>query len=309
LPDSAAQQIFDNSGQAVLEIYGSSETGGIAWRQQEQAWRLFPGLTLTAKDDGWQLASPYLAADSLFQLDDNISFLTDDRFMLHGRADRIVKIEEKRLSLTELEQRLLAVSWINEAHALVLTKHRDLVAVVLVLNEAGTQLLAKRGRNQLLKELRNTLAVYFEAVVLPRKWLFVDVLPLNAQGKINQALIISLLDFDNRKLPQVLNAQLATEEVQLHIKVPEDLVYFPDHFAEYPILPGVVQLAWAEHFGKLLFAIDKPFLQMEVVKFTKVIQPGDELTLALNWKVGAGKLYFNFTAGAQGYSSGRMVYG
>jgi len=54
--------------------------------------------------------------------------------------------------------------------------------------------------------------------------------------------------------------------------------------------------------------IDKPFSQLEVVKFTQVIQPGDELTLALDWKAASGKLYFNFSSERGTHSSGRMVY-
>ena len=60
LPENAAQQIFSSSGQAVIEVYGSSETGGIAWRQQEKAWTLFTGMRLSSIDGKWWLQSPYL---------------------------------------------------------------------------------------------------------------------------------------------------------------------------------------------------------------------------------------------------------
>jgi len=228
--------------------------------------------------------------------------------MLHGRSDRIVKIEEKRLSLVELEQRLMSEPWIDDAHALVITHHRDVVAAVVVLSSQGLEQEAIQGRNRLVRQLRKALEQWFEAVVLPRKWLFVNTMPLTSQGKINQPLLKSLLDFDNRKLPQALTLELTPEGVRLGLKVPEDLLYFPDHFPSYPILPGVVQLAWVEHFGKLFFVIDKPFSQLEVVKFTQVIQPGDELTLALDWKAASGKLYFNFSSERGTHSSGRMVY-
>ena len=92
----------------------------------------------------------------------------------------------------------------------------------------------------------------------------------------------------------------------------QDLVYFPNHFPSYPILPGVVQLAWAEHYAKLFFGLEanyaKPFSHLEVVKFVHVIKPGDNLSLTLNWKAETGELCFNFSSGSQGYSSGRMLY-
>lgn len=308
LPEQAAEQILNAGKQAVIEVYGSSETGGIAWRQQDQAWRLFSGMSLTCIDGQFRLQTPYLQAEQDFQLDDQITLLDDGRFLLHGRSDRIVKIEEKRLSLAELEQRLIAEPWIDDAHALVISKNRDVVAAVAVLSAQGVEQLQTLGRNRLIRQLRKVLEQRFESVLLPRKWLFVNTMPLTAQGKIERQLLTSLLDFDNRKLPQALNLELASEGVQLGLRVPEDLLYFPDHFAGYPILPGVVQLAWVEHFGKLLFGSVKAFMQMEVIKFTQVIQPGDELTLSLDWKPLSGKLYFNFSSARGAHSSGRMVY-
>jgi 3-hydroxymyristoyl/3-hydroxydecanoyl-(acyl carrier protein) dehydratase len=114
---------------------------------------------------------------------------------------------------------------------------------------------------------------------------------------------------DSRKLPYVLDVEKTAHAVELKLNVPENLLYFPDHFSSYPILPGVVQIAWAEHFGKLFFAIDEPFLRMEVNKFVKVIQPGAELILNLNWKAAPGKLYFNFSSESGAHGSGRIVYG
>ena len=308
LPEASAQQIANLSGQRVIEIYGSSETGGIAWRQQKRSWTLFSGMVLNHAEGEWRLSSPFLPDHDPIRLDDQINLLDDESFIINGRSDRIVKIEEKRLSLTELEQRLLSLSWIDQVHALAISKNRDLVAVVIVLNEQGVQSMANHGRGLLIRRLRKALTPWFESVVLPRKWLFVNTLPLSNLGKIDQMLLINLLDFHNRKLPQLLNLVINNYDAQLTLKVSEDLVYFPDHFVGNPILPGVVQLAWVEHFGKLLFAIDQPFLQMEVVKFIKMIKPGNELTLSLNWHVDTGKLSFKYSASSDVYSSGRMIY-
>ncbi len=309
LQHEAAQQILACSGQSVIEIYGSTESGGIGWRQQDSAWTLFAGISLTQTDDGWQLHSPYLFDQAELRLDDQISLQEDGRFILHGRLDRIVKVEEKRVSLTELEQRLMTIPWIAEAFTLMLTKHRDVVGAVIVLTGDGIQSLKTKGRKSLIKQLRVALYQYFDAVVLPRKWLFLERMPLTAEGKIEQRILKHLMDMDSRKFPYVLEVEKTVDSVELKLNVSEDLIYFPDHFPDYPILPGVVQIAWAEHFGKLFFAIDEPFLHMEVIKFMKVIQPGAELKLMLEWKASSGKLYFNFSSELGTHSSGRMVYG
>ena len=309
LQAEVAQQISAYSGQPVIEIYGSSESGGIAWRQQDPAWTPFAGIKLTVTDNRVLLQSPYLFDQTALCLDDQISLQDDGRFILHGRLDRIVKIEEKRLSLTELEHRLMILPEVAEALTLVLTRHRDVVGAVIVLTEYGLQSLKTSGRKPLIKQLRNALYHDFDAVVLPRKWLFLERMPLTAEGKIEQPLLKHLLDMDSRKLPYVLGIEKAGDSVELQLNVPEQLSCFPDHFPNYPLLPGVVQIAWAEHFGKLFFVIDKPFLTLEVIKFVNVIQPGNALKLTLNWKASAGKLYFNFSSELGTHSSGRMVYG
>jgi 3-hydroxymyristoyl/3-hydroxydecanoyl-(acyl carrier protein) dehydratase len=191
----------------------------------------------------------------------------------------------------------------------MLTKHRDVVGAVIVLTGDGIQSLKTKGRKSLIKQLRVALYQYFDAVVLPRKWLFLERMPLTAEGKIEQLILKHLLDMDSRKFPYVLEVEKTVDSVELKLNVSKDLIYFPDHFPYYPILPGVVQIAWAEHFGKLFFAIDDPFLHMEVIKFMKVIQPGAELKLLLEWKASSGKLYFNFGSELGVHSSGRMVYG
>lgn len=309
LQQSAAQQIKACSGQAVIEIFGSSETGGIAWRQQDEAWRLFEDMDLQSIDGRWRLHSPFLKDESV-QLDDQITMQADGKFILHGRLDRIVKLEEKRLSLTAMEQRLLESPWVMDAYTIMISRlNRDVVAAVVALNQDGLQMLETQGRKALIQHLRATLSQWFDNVVLPRKWVFSNTIPLTAQGKIDKPLLMQLVDADNNKLPQVLGFEITEGGVELAVKVCEDLLYFPDHFAGYPILPGVVQIAWVEHFGKLFFAINTLFSHMEVIKFVKVIQPGNRLKLTLTWKSDACKLYFSFSSELGVHSSGRMVYG
>jgi acyl-CoA synthetase (AMP-forming)/AMP-acid ligase II len=312
LYETVTQQIKAYCGQQVIEIYGSSETGGIGWRNHDKSWQLFKGLQLKAIDGRYWLQSPYILMsyeDDGFQLDDQISLLDDGQFIFHGRTDRIVKIEEKRLSLTEMELCLCDMPCIIDAYAITITKNRDVVGVGIALSEAGFEELKRKGRNVFIKKIRSDLNQWFEAVVLPRKWLFLDSLPLTNQGKIDQHLLTTLLEADNKKLPLVQAVNAIFGSVELTLKVPTELVYFPDHFANYPILPGVVQIAWAEYFGKLFFVIDQPFSLMEVIKFVKIIQPGDELTLSLNWNASTGKLHFNFYSDLGIHSSGRLIYG
>jgi acyl-CoA synthetase (AMP-forming)/AMP-acid ligase II len=313
LSHEAALQVSACCGQAALEIFGSTETGGIAWRRQGPepvtAWALFDGMKLDYERGRWWLQSPYLLNGERLELADRIELLDDGRFILSGRLDRIVKIEEKRLSLSEMEKRLAELPWISDAVTLMIAKSRDTVGACVVLSQDGRQLLAEQGRPGLIRQIREALHHWFDAVVLPRKWLILDSIPLTAQGKIDTRLLNELLTPDSRQLPQVLGLELAPRRAELKLLIPHELAYFANHFQNYPILPGVVQIAWAEHYGKVFFDINQPFSHMDVIKFVRRIKPGDALTLSLEWNAQAGKLYFTMSSEQGPHSSGRLVYG
>ena len=308
-----ARQFERCSGRRIVEIYGSSETGGIAWRYSaaESSWTPFPGIRLSATgEEGLCLLhSPFLSNEAPYPLTDRIQLREQGGFALLGRLDRIVKVEEKRLSLDQLENKLSESSYVQQAHSLLLTDRRDLVAAVIVLTKDGKILLQQQGRTALIKQLKKQLMQEFETVVLPRKWLFINTLPLTIQGKIDNVLLQRLLKLDSAIFPRLLGCHLEESKVTLEFRIQAELVYFQGHFPGQPILPGVAQLAWAERYGKILFAIEQPFLTMETIKFKKIIQPKALITMTLAWDAVSGKLYFEFCSSTASHSSGRMVYG
>lgn len=312
LPPDAAAQIERHCGQKVIEVYGSSETGGIAWRRstRDTQWTPFAGIGLSRGEDGrCLLTSPYLPDASAYPMDDRIELHGDGRFSLMGRFDRIVKVEEKRLSLDALENALTQSDWVGQAHCLLLGNRRDRVTAAIALTESGLEALRRQGRAAVIKSLRRQLQRIFEPVVLPRKWLCFDGLPMTRQGKIDHGLLRQLFALDSGKYPQLLYCRIAANSVELELRIQPELVYFDGHFPDMPILPGVTQLAWAEHYGKLFFSIEQPFLTMEAVKFKKIIQPNALIKMTLEWRDESGKLNFDLSSVSESHSSGRMVYG
>jgi acyl-coenzyme A synthetase/AMP-(fatty) acid ligase len=186
----ASEATVEHLGVSPTEIYGSTETGGIAYRtydRNNRAWTRFPGVEI------WQgenqllcLRSPYLEGN--FETQDRVEIESDDRFILQGRADRIVKIEGKRVSLTEMERCLRSLDMVQEVIAVPLTRNaqgsnRDLMGALVVLTDAGRQVLEDEGKLKLCRLLTAHLRQYFEALVLPKRWRFVDEIPVNSQGK------------------------------------------------------------------------------------------------------------------------------
>jgi len=308
LPVEAAQSLHEGLGQWPTEIFGSSETGGIAWRQGAELWQPFADVTLTQDSEGALLiASPYLPDGHVEQTADSARIAVDGRFELLGRLDRIVKLEEKRISLPMLEQALMAHDWVSEARLGVVQENRASLGALLVPSEAGLHALRNLGRRSLTEHLRQHLSQHCETLALPRRWRLLRQLPLNAQGKLPQADVDALLLAPRPKAPQVLEQVESDGEWSLQLAVPPDLAYFSGHFPKAPVLPGVVQVDWALSLGRQLMNLPEKFAGMEGLKFQQLVRPGDEIQLHLRFDPARGKLYFAYRNETATCSSGRIL--
>lgn len=318
ISSAAPLQYEDNQNAAkllntsILEIYGSSETGAIAWRNQSEKtadyWTLLPNTTLEEVDLGFQVKGPHVASE--YQtLSDSIERLSADSFRLHGRTDRIVKVEGKRLSLSKMEKCLEQSNWITTVRALVVTKKREEVAIVAELNDKGRALVQKNSQKWLVTQLKELLKTSFELVLLPRRWRFVSTLPYNQQGKLTMESLQALFQTAEVKWPQILKRTNISENTwQLNLYIPKELIYFDGHFEGNPILPGIAQTHWAQYYGKELFTFDGHFNRLEVVKFQSVIFPDSEVILELEYNSTKEKLTFKYLSRKGVHSSGRICF-
>ena len=308
LPAEAAQSLHQRLQQWPTEIFGSSETGGIAWRQGSDLWQPFAGVELSQDSDGALLIkSAYLPAGHLEHTADAARIEANGRFQLLGRLDRIVKLEEKRISLPMLEKALMDHAWVAEARLGVVQENRASLGALLVLSESGLHALRNQGRRTLTQELRQHLSQHCEALALPRRWRLLRQLPLNAQGKLPQADVEALLLAPRVKAPEVLEQVEVEGEWSLQLAVPPDLAYFSGHFPQTPVLPGVVQVEWALSLGQQLMKLPARFAGMEVLKFQQLVRPGDEIQLHLRFDPERSKLYFAYRNEAATCSSGRIL--
>jgi len=311
LPPEAALRAAQCFGEAPIEIYGSSETGGVAWRQRRrhgEHWNALPMVEWRIEaEQGGLLAvrSPFLPDAQWFTTADRVQAESDGSFTLLGRADRIVKIEERRVSLTAIEQRLAASPLVAEVRALALTHGRgQRVAAALVPSAAGAALLQDGGRPALIAPLRQALHAHIERIAWPRHWRFVDSLPANSQGKVTEAAVAALFAQPPAWHWLARSAGAARAE-----RVAEaGLAAFEGHFPGAAILPGVVQLAWVVEAGREAFALAAPVRRIEALKFQQVVRPGARLTLTLQWEAASRRLHFRYESKAGVHGSGRLVY-
>lgn len=169
------------------EIYGSTETGILAWRhrsEEDSRWQPFPGVRLSPEGDACRAVSPLIADTDGLLLDDILQFDESGQFRLAGRRGRVVKIEEKRISLSEVEQRLMALDGIVDAAALPLSRGgRQGVGVLLVLDESLRQTWQEKQGKALELSWRRALLPWLEPVAIPRYWRVIDEIPVNSMDK------------------------------------------------------------------------------------------------------------------------------
>ncbi len=192
-----ADDFLAHSQKKIIEIYGSTETGGIAWRQQtiDTRWQLFPEhQVILADDNTLVLTSNFLIKGQTFKTDDKVK-LTGRYFNLLGRVDRVIKLHEKRLSLDEMEHVLLSMPQVKACHCFmldtaVINKAQLVTVIQLVENHAVPDNLVQK--KHLVNTGKKTLLSLFDASLLPRKWRFVQQLPFNSQGKLVKSELVKL---------------------------------------------------------------------------------------------------------------------
>lgn len=316
---ATAKEFFQKLGQAPTEVFGSTETGGVAWRRQEAGedsdlWTPFPCMDVRrSASGGLSLASPYLGRDARWEMDDGIELLPDGRFRLLGRLDRIVKIEEKRLSLPDMESRLNAHAWVSACALAPLSGRRQRIGAVVVLNAEGRQQIEETGRRVLTQALRKHLASHYEAVLLPRHWRFVGQLPINERGKVVHSAVAGLFTAEEDVVlyPEVVHVNRGEDEndsLVLDLHVPPALVHFAGHFPELPILPGVVQVDWAIRYAREHLALSGRFSSLETLKFLALVLPDTRLQLSLKWNAQIQRLDFAYSNSQRNFSSGRIFF-
>ncbi|MEX3933048.1 AMP-binding protein [Paraburkholderia phymatum] len=311
LSAEAAAEYTAAFGSAPVEIYGSTETGGIAWRRQNEtaAWQPVNGVDVRRGEDGALFVrSPHLDHDDWHRTDDAIAFDDDGRFRLQGRLDRVIKLDGKRVSLPEVEARLALHPYVAQACVVPLAgASRERVGAVVALNDAGSDALRSEGRVALAKTLRRHLAAYFDVVVLPRHWRFRIALPFDARGKLPVAAVAAAFDARAEGF-ELLSELRSGDDLHYALRVPPTLVHFEGHFPGLPILPGVVQLDWAIRLAAEHVTGVRDIESVDRLKFTAPVMPGAMLDLKLSHDAARRRVQFAFRLDGRDCSSGVIVY-
>tara|TARA_R110000824_G_scaffold390760_13_gene587879 strand:+ start:43390 stop:45066 length:1677 start_codon:yes stop_codon:yes gene_type:complete len=269
-----------------IEVLGSTETGGVAWRQQTTegaVWAPLPLVEIGADAQGALMVhSPFAGGTEFVVMGDQVKRLPDGRFSLHARLDRIVKVEGKRVSLPRVEEAMRSLPGVYDAACVDIPSRKGALGAIVVLQEKELKRLADLGPFRLSRQLRSALGERLEPMERPRYWRFVQAIPTNAQGKRPVEDLRILFEGASSELPTILDRQINDGTAQFSMLLNADLCWFEGHFPEQPILPGVAQLHIASLLAEDVWGFVATGAEMARVKFRRVMQPNDLVTLTLS---------------------------
>jgi acyl-coenzyme A synthetase/AMP-(fatty) acid ligase len=320
LPSEVAAAYNSKLRHKVVEVYGSTETGGIGYRtvtseRPLQPWTPLPGVRVGLSIDMSAITvdSPFLPGPGEFKTGDCGEILPDGRFALAGRTDRVIKLEERRISLVEIEDRLASCGEVSEARVLTLaaTGERAQLGAAVVPSEQGWANLATEGKHAFRQILQAALTPHVEALAIPKKWRFLRRLPETTNGKITEGTLQTLFALGMGRItsPEVLEREVDGDNARIKMSLRPDLFYFDGHFDAMAILPGVVQVDWALSYAREHFHLDGRFHQIEALKFFKVLPASSEIELVLQFNPEKRNLAFNYRRGDTAHSIGRIKFG
>jgi acyl-coenzyme A synthetase/AMP-(fatty) acid ligase len=190
-PEDNAVFCRDNPA-GIVEVYGSTETGGIGLRNRsrgEEGFTPYATLIWTIREDRLCLRSPYLSpelpcdTDGFFATGDRVRGCGANSFLLQGRIDSITKVGGKRVDLEEIQALIRAEEGVRDCLVLSMPEgggrgHR-IVAVV-------------EGERVDLEQLRTRLRTQCEPYAQPRAIKQVARIPVKENGKYDRDEILRL---------------------------------------------------------------------------------------------------------------------
>ena len=275
LADDTATILRDRLGVTATEVFGSSETGGIATRTRariDAPWQPLPGVDVSADTDGRMLLrSPWLDPDlpQPCTTEDRIA-LVPGGFVHLGRSDDVIKVGGRRVALGDVTAKLLAMPGLTDA-----------TAIAVPASDGRGQSIAAFVAGAVTSDaVRTELGRWFDASVVPRRVVCLPALPREPTGKLARAALLGHLG-DDRSEPQPRIVSVDAGRAEVEVDVDPALPAFVGHFPGNPILAGAAVLDLVARATTIAWPELGVPTSIARAKFTAPVKPGDALRIGL----------------------------
>ena len=170
----------------VMQLFGSTETGGIAYKfGLTEIWKPLQNAEIKTCDDKLSVSSPFISKHLLNETIQALSqpFVTEDiielnaeGFKLLGRSNKIIKIAGKRISASQIESVLETFECVNAAVVELVYKKELLRSEQILITIEAKKELSK-------KEIKEKIAEYYGVLTIPFKVVYVEKINFSAMGK------------------------------------------------------------------------------------------------------------------------------
>ncbi|WP_462106327.1 AMP-binding protein [Campylobacter concisus] len=281
----------------IIDIYGSTETGAVARNLGDELLLFSKVKAGLNEDEALNVSSPWC---EFFQTSDWAE-IKGSRLTLKGRIDRIVKLNDKRVNLISIENKMLESGLLKDCYCDTHPKFKRLAAL-LELSEEGVRLFRDSGKKGVVARLNELLRPEFKNSV--RYFKIVSSLCKNAQGKFLKANFKELLE-KNEEF--VWEKSSENGIYKFKTKLSPALGIFMEHFPNLPLLPGFVQLDFVFKFAREIGAEIGDQCVVENLKFLKFVRPNDEFCIEISQK--DEKVYFEIFCNGTKSAGGRIKLG
>lgn len=185
LSRSLAQEAERHFQTEVHEIFGFAEAGSVAERRtiDGDRWRPLDAVRLAQDRAVWVVQADYLPVP--VRVPDRITVDADGRFVVHGREVDQINIAGHRVSLGDLNQKLLEIEGVQDGVFFLPDEGPDLVTRLIACVVAP---------GKTVEEIQQVLRRRIDPVFLPRPLLLVPRLPRNDTGKLPREALLKLAE-------------------------------------------------------------------------------------------------------------------
>ena len=187
-----AAYFHSKTGLDIMEIYGSTETGGVASRSRStegESWRALDPVEWNIQEGILHVRSSFISptlprnAEGFFATADRADYEGNERFILRGRADDIVKIGGKRVDLSAVQAKMKQIPAVRDALVVSITVGKD--------NQNKLAALVATDLDE--RQLRRYIAEVSESYAVPKRIAIVEEIPVTSSGKYDRAVIERIL--------------------------------------------------------------------------------------------------------------------